>query len=42
VEPEEFEECKKINMYEDFLQAALKYDNLTMEDNKEFMPLFLK
>jgi len=42
VEPEEFEECKKINMYEDFLQAALKYDNLTMEDYKEFMPLIFK
>jgi len=36
--PEEFEECKKANRYDDFVEMALKFDNLTMDDYEEFMP----
>jgi len=35
---EEFEECKKANRYDDFVETALKFDNLTMEEYEEFMP----
>lgn len=38
MKPEEFEECKKVNRYDDFVETALKFDNLTMEEYKEFMP----
>jgi hypothetical protein len=35
---EEFEQCKEIANYSEFMQAALKYDNLTMENYEKFMP----
>jgi len=42
MKPEEFERCKKMSMYDDFMQAVLKYDNLTMEDYEEFMPIIFE
>ena len=42
MKPEEFEECKKIYLYEDFMQIGLKYDNLSMEDYEEFIPILFE
>lgn len=36
---EEFEECKKIAEYEKFMETALEFNNLSMDDYKEFMPV---
>ena len=38
LKPEEFEKCKKANRYDAFVEMALKFDNLTMDDYEEFMP----
>jgi len=35
---EEFEECKKITKYDVFFDTALKFDDLTLENYKAFMP----
>ncbi len=35
---EEFEECSRIDVYDEFMGAALDYDGLSMEDYKAFMP----
>jgi hypothetical protein len=36
VKPEELEECKQLQWYDEFVEAALKFDSLTMEDYREF------
>lgn len=33
----EFKKCKDFNYYDDFMEKALKFDGLSMEDYKEFM-----
>lgn len=33
----QFEQCKDFNYYDEFMENALKFDNLTMEDYMEFM-----
>ncbi|MFO8018037.1 MAG: DUF5714 domain-containing protein [Promethearchaeia archaeon] len=42
----EFEECKNYNYYDEFMENALKFDGLTMDDYQEFMqkvpPILLK
>ncbi len=38
MQPAEFEKCKQIDRYDDFMAVALNFDGLTMEDYKEFMP----
>jgi hypothetical protein len=38
VKPEELEVCKNRNRYDDFLETALKFDNLTREEYERFMP----
>jgi len=42
MKPEEFEQCKKANFYEDFMRIGLKYDDLTMEDYEQFMPIIFE
>jgi len=37
--PEEFEKCKAITEYDDFMTAALDFDQLTMDEYKDFMPI---
>ncbi|MBD3340519.1 MAG: hypothetical protein GF353_15530 [Candidatus Lokiarchaeota archaeon] len=37
----EFEKCKEIPYYDNFMETALDYDNLTMEDYKTFMGIIL-
>lgn len=37
----EFEQCKEFNYYDEFMENALKFDDLTMEDYQEFMPKVL-
>lgn len=37
----EFEKCKEFNYYDEFMEKALKFDDLTMEDYQEFMPKVL-
>jgi len=39
MKPEEFEECKKIWKYDEFFEAALRFDGLTLKDYQEFMPI---
>ena len=38
---EEFESCKEIDYYDDFMENALKFDELSMEDYQDFMPKVL-
>jgi len=42
MKPEEFEECKRISLYEEFMQTGLKYNNLMMKDYEEFMPILFE
>lgn len=37
----QFEKAKSFNFYDDFMEKALEFDNLTMEDYMEFMPKVL-
>ena len=39
---EEFEECSRIAVYDEFMGAALDYDGLSMEDYKSFMPVLFE
>lgn len=39
---DEFEVCKEIKDWEGFMETALRYDELSMEDYKEFMPNVFK
>ena len=39
MKPEEFEECKQLHKYGEFVEAALKFDSLTMNEYQEFMPI---
>ncbi|MFP4005689.1 MAG: DUF5714 domain-containing protein [Candidatus Hadarchaeia archaeon] len=38
MKPEEFESCKDIGEYDEFMETSLKYNDLSMEDYEEFMP----
>lgn len=42
MKPGEFEQCKEIDRYHDFMEAALDFDRLTMEDYKSFMPVIFE
>jgi hypothetical protein len=42
MEPEEFEQCRKISTYEDFMQTALGFENLTLQDYQDFMPVIFE
>lgn len=37
--PAQFEECKQISGYDEWMKSALEFDELSMEDYKEFMPV---
>jgi len=38
MKPEEFEKCKEVSNYQEFMQTALGYDNLSVQDYQNFMP----
>jgi len=42
MKPEEFEECKKIYRYDEFFEAALRADGLTLINYQEFMPIIFE
>lgn len=42
MKPEEFDECKNIGDYDDFMEAALAFTGLSAEDYEEFMPVIFE
>jgi 7,8-dihydro-6-hydroxymethylpterin dimethyltransferase len=38
----EFEQCREISRYDDFIEAGLGFDHLSMEDYKDFMPVIFE
>jgi len=42
MKPEEFEASKRLTAYDEFFEKVLEYDNLTLEDYKEFMPVIFE
>jgi hypothetical protein len=42
MKPGEFDQCKDIDRYYDFMEAALEFDQLSMEDYKDFMPVIFE